>query len=243
MFLYTHALILAAGKSTRIASIAGNLPKPLLEIKGQPVIIHNIQLLKKFGIQNIWMNLHYQPEKIKDVLGDGRKWGVKITYVFEPEILGTSGALNSLRVKFQNAPFLVLYGDNFSDCDLSDVYQKHQMSKSIATVVVFDAMKSKNSGIAGGRIEVDSAGYIQRFIEGPSTDKSSSHLVNAGIYVLNPEIFNFIPSGFSDFGKDIFPALLKTQKIFSYCMKGYCLAVDTPEALMNTQKILAEGQL
>lgn len=232
------ALILAAGKSTRISLIAKNLPKPLLKIQRKPVLVHNLELLAKNNIKTVWINLHYQGTLIRKEIGNGKKFGVTVHYSREKTILGTAGAVKKLKKEFDREPFLVLYGDNLTDCDLTALLKTHEKSKAIATIAVFNQKENLNSGIAGGRVKINKNGFIKNFIEGNIRQPQLSNYVNAGIYALEPEILNYIPTGFSDFGKDIFPKLLtQNYKIKTYKLKGYCLAVDTPDSYSQTLKL------
>lgn len=235
------ALLLAAGKSTRIVSVSGPQPKPLLEICGLPVLMHNLKLLAKHRITEVWINLHYQPEMIQNEVGDGKKWGAHVRYSYEREILGTSGAIKNLSKEFSEDTFLVLYGDNFTDCDLSSLLKHHKQSNAIATIAVFDPTKNLNSGIAGGKIKVKENGMVEKFVEGNNKELKELNFVNGGIYTLEPKIIDYIPDGFSDFGKDIFPNVLKMGlKLSTYKMSGFCFALDTPESYQRTRELLGE---
>jgi len=237
----TKALLLAAGKSTRIASEAGSLPKPLIEVDGVPILVHNLRLLAAHGVREVWINVHYEAERIQQAVGDGRQWGIVVNYSMEKEILGTAGAVKNLSSALESEPFLVLYGDNYTNCNLTGLLAAHRRNNSVATIVLLDFMKSVNSGIAGGRVAVDTKGNILRFSEGESTRQEIPKLVNAGIYAFEPDILKFIPKEFSDFGKDVFPSLLKDRiKLSTYIMDGFCLAVDTPEALAKTREVLSK---
>lgn len=228
------ALVLAAGKSTRIEKAAGGIPKPLLEIKGEPVLIHNLKLLAKHGVNEAWINLHFKLNAVRECVGDGSKWGVSVRYWHEKEILGTAGALKNLEREFSGGPHYVVYGDNYTDCDLTEMMHQHIEKKVAATIAVFDASKNPNSGIAGGKIKVNPEGFIEEFNEGGG----SGGRVNAGVYVLEPSVLENISKGFSDFGKDVFPDLLKAKKkIYAYSLKGFCFAVDTPESYERTRAL------
>ncbi len=235
------ALILAAGKSTRISSAVPSTPKPLIEIDGQPALVHNLELLKRYGINDCWINLHFEPGQIQKVIGDGSWWNVSVRYSLENEILGTAGAVKNLEKELGDDTFWVIYGDNYTDCDLEEMLRFHKEKHALGTVAVFDFEKNQNSLIAGGKIECDSDGQIQKFLEGEKASASPSNLVNGGIYAFEPEILQYIPQGFSDFGKDVFPALLQSQKkIYAYQMRGFCFAIDTPQAMKVTREILAQ---
>jgi NDP-sugar pyrophosphorylase family protein len=122
----------------------------------------------------------------------------------------------------------VLYGDNYTDCDLRALAALHRKKRAVVTIAGFDPKVNPNSGIAGGRIRASREGRILHFAEG---QKNVRGFVNAGVYAVDPKIFAYIPKGFSDFGKDIFPALLRAgERMYLYRMKGFCLALDTPRA-------------
>lgn len=228
------ALVLAAGKSTRISEAGGGIPKPLLKIKGDPVLVHNLKLLAGHGVKEAWINLHFKPDTVRESIGDGSRWGVAVRYWHEKEILGTAGALKNLEREFSGGSHYVVYGDNYTDCDLTEMMSRHKNKNAAATVAVFDSAKNPNSGMAGGRIKIDPEGFIEEFNEGGA----GGGWVNAGVYILEPSVLENIPKGFSDFGKDVFPALIKAkEKIYAYPIKGFCFAVDTPEAYERTQAL------
>jgi mannose-1-phosphate guanylyltransferase len=239
----TKALVLAAGKSTRIAAVAQGKPKPLLEIGGAPVLGHNLALLSRHGVTEVWINLHHEAQMIRDAVGDGARWGVHVRYSFEETLLGTAGAVKKLEGSLATGTFLVLYGDNFTNCDVTALLRQHRSTGAAATVAVFDAATAGNSGIAGGTVQVDSSGRIQRFVEGAGAQQVS-RLVNAGIYALEPSVAAEIPHGFSDFGKDIFPGLLAGQQhVHAFVMNGFCLALDTPESYAQAHRIHSQMEL
>jgi NDP-sugar pyrophosphorylase family protein len=235
------ALVLAAGKSSRIASVADGLPKPLIEVGGQPVIVHALRWLARHGVTDCRINLHFRPELIRERLGDGSAYGVSIRYVHEPEILGTAGAVRNLAADWDGT-FLVVYGDNLVGFDLAAMRRQHTESGALVTVALFNWDRDTHSGIAGGRVVMDAGGRITGFAERGSGDaQPASPWVNAGVYLLEPDICRHIPAGiFSDFGRDVFPRLLASgMRVQGYPVGGYCLAIDTPEALARAQQVLS----
>ncbi len=152
--------------------------------------------------------------------------------------------MKNLEKDLGGEPFWVLYGDNYTDCDLGAMAAFHTKAQSDATIAAFDFDKNPNSRIAGGKVECGADGRVRQFLEGEKAASSASRLVNAGIYLLEPGLLAQIPSGFSDFGKDLFPALLKEQKkIYAYTMIGFCFAIDTPEAMQKTGEFLSKRKL
>ena len=226
-----NALVLAAGKSRRIESVAQGKPKPLIEINGEPVLAHNLKNLARYQIKEVWINLHHKADEIRSAIGDGKQWNLSISYSYEKEILGTAGAVKNLASIFGRETFLVVYGDNLTDCNLDRLLNNHRKSGSLATIAAFDCAKSVYSGIIGGKIEINKDDQVIDFVEGNHAHMIQSNWVNAGVYALEPEIFSFMPEGFSDFGKDVFPkALQNGEKISIFRHEGYCLAIDTPES-------------
>lgn len=229
-------MILVAGKSTRLRSFIDNKSKVMLEIDGKPILEYNLNIVKKTGIRKIYINLYYAPESITDYFGSGTKFGVNITYSKEKNILGSAGAVKKLENEF-NETFFVVYGDNFTNCNLNKLLKAHKKNKGIITMAIFNRTKNKNSGIAGGTVLYDKKTLkIKSFTEGNSAE---SDFVNAGIYVLEPEILNYIPRNkFYDFGKDLFPLLIKKKiDIHAYLMpENECVfGIDTIECYKKTQ--------
>jgi NDP-sugar pyrophosphorylase family protein len=223
------AVILSAGKGERLGNITNNIPKPMIKIDGKPILEHNILLCKKFGITEIYINLHHLHNIITEYFGHGGKFGVNITYIFENELLGTSGAIKNISKQdssFKYNPFYVIYGDNYSNYNL-DLLKSNSITNNIA----FHYRKNViNSGVA----EFDKNNRIISFIEKPKLNETNSHWVNAGIYYLQPEILNFIPDGYSDFSKDIFPFLLKNDiPFYGICENVELISIDTPEMLIE----------
>lgn len=233
------ALVLAAGKSTRISPINNGIPKPLLKIGAKSVIERNLLWLESYGINEVWINLHYQPEQIKQHLGNGSHLGVNINYSFEKEILGTAGAAKKLQNQWDEN-FLIIYGDNFFNFDLNGFIKSHKPNEAIATVALFSISSHLNSGIAGGRVKVKEKRIID-FVEGAS----DYDLVNAGCYVCSPNICNYIPDDiFFDFAKDLFPKLL-AQKIplRAHVIDGYCLGLDDPDSYAKVKQLVEEKEI
>ena len=222
------AIILSAGKGEGLGSITNYTPKTMIQIDGKPILQHNIELCKKFGIIDIYINLHHLPHAIMKYFGDGKKFGVNIKYSYEEELLGTSGAVKKIAKNdsyFRKNSFYVLYGDNYSNYDLNLL-----KTEELATIAFHYRDDVTNSGVA----EFNNDGKILSFIEKPKENESSSHWVNAGIYHLNSKILKYIPTGYSDFAKDIFPKLIKDNlSLYGICENTIVKAFDTPEMLKN----------
>ncbi len=228
-----HAVILAAGEGRRLRPLTEHAPKPMLRVAGKPLLEHNVRLLRRYGITDLIINSHHCPESIENYFGDGSEFGVKIAYSREPELLGTAGALRPLQ-KVLTSAFMVLYGDNLTTCNLRALAEFHRSKHGVATLAVFN----RENPTAVGILSMDADDRIVRFLEKPNRDEIFSSWVNAGIMVCEPAVFQAIPPGFSDFGKDIIPALLLArQAIFAYRMDGKSERlwwIDSPEDYERT---------
>lgn len=230
------AIILAAGKGERLRSITDNIPKPMMQINGKPILEYNILLLKKYGFKDIYINLHYLPEIIKIYFENGNKFGVNINYSFEKSLLGTAGAVRKIADEYWKGKerFILLYGDNLFEYDLGEIIDFHMRKKGIATITVYKKDDVSQSGI----VLLDSENRIIKFIEKPTLEKNISHLVNTGLYILEPEVLNYIaPNKILDFGKNVIPEMIqKGEDVFGIIAKGNLIAVDTPELLKEAFK-------
>jgi len=221
------AIILAAGLGLRLKPLTDTVPKVMLPIKGKPLLEYLIDNLKEYGIKDIGMNLFYLPDVITDYFGSGEMKGVKLVYKKEKTMLGTSGTLNQFIDWIGKDDFLIVYGDNFFHLDYDSLIKESQKNKnSLATICVQHLENLEGKGL----VSLGKNNRIVSFIEKPEhPEKFHTDLVNAGIYYLKNEVLNFIPKNvFSDFSKDIFPALLKDNKILSaYIIKEPLIDIGT----------------
>lgn len=237
-----RALVLAAGLGTRLRSISGGLPKPLAPFGGDPILAHNLRWLAKAGVGEVWINLHYAADQVREAIGDGSAFGLAIHYVYEPELLGTAGALANIPEAFDRR-MMVVYGDNVVRFDLAAFEREHAGAGAEVSIALFDQAKHPHTGIAGGRVELQPTGQVSRFVEGAATDG----LVNAGVYVVEPSILDLIPTGrLVDFGRDVFPAMLGAERVLKGRViddDGFCLGLDTPESYAVGEQLLREGRI
>jgi NDP-sugar pyrophosphorylase family protein len=229
------AMLLAAGLGTRLRPLTDNFPKCMVPIAGKPVLEYNLEWLRRYGIHEVLINLHYLPHVVKDYFGDGSNWGMKITYSLEKEVLGTAGGVKKGAWFFDKGAFFVWYGDNLSTCDLNKMYDFHQTKAGIATIALYQREDVTHSGI----VRLDGNDRILCYLEKPSLEQAFSHWVNAGIFILEPELLGWIPvDTYFDFSHDVFPAMLSEgQLLYGYRMsEGEQLWwIDTRKDLERTQ--------
>jgi NDP-sugar pyrophosphorylase family protein len=228
------AMLLAAGEGRRLRPLTDNLPKPMIQVSGRPILEYTVRLLAQHGINELVVNLHHRPEAISNFFGDGCRWGVSITYSYEPELLGTAGAVKRMAHLFTET-FFVVYGDNLTTCDLKRLLSYHRCKGGIGTVALHYREDPTSSGI----VKLDDTDRITRFLEKPRPEEAFSHWVNAGILVLEPQVLDAIHNdGPADFGRDIFPVLLaRGQPLYGYRMsedEGLWW-IDTLEDLSRVQ--------
>jgi mannose-1-phosphate guanylyltransferase len=204
-------MLLAAGLGTRLRPITYEVPKPLVPVLGTPVMEHITRLLARHGFDDVICNLHYFPDQIERRFGDGSAWGVRLSYSHEQELLGTAGGVSNVREHFGDETFLIISGDALTDIDLTALWEAHRAKGGIATL----SLKRVDDPSQIGVVIMGEDGRIQGFQEKPDPAEALSDLGNCGIYVMEPEIFDYFPERpFVDWALDVFPALLEQDVAF-----------------------------
>lgn len=232
------AVILAAGLGTRIAKMYPGIPKTLLPIAGKPLLEYHIEHLKQFGFNEFFLNLHFHPLKIKDFLKDGKQYGVKVTYSYEKQILGTSGALKKLK-KYLDETFVVLYGDIFTRINFDNFLSFHKNKKSQVTLLVHQTDHPEDSDL----VLLDKNGKISNFYTSPHKQNlKNTNLSSAAIYILEPVTLNFLPQKTpNDFIEDFFPILLrKGFRMFGYESDEFSKDIGTPRRYDEVRKLIED---
>jgi len=198
------AVVLAGGLGTRLHPLTVNLPKPMVPLVNQPLISYAIKLLAQHGFDEITVLLYYLPEAISDYLGDGRRFGVRVRYVRAGKDFGTAGAV---RAAFENCaePILVISADLVTNLDLTALLKFHRQKSALATLAL---VRVKNP-LPYGIVITEPDGQIKKFLEKPSWGEVFSDTVNAGVYLLEPQVIPLIAANQKvDFSLDLFPKLL-----------------------------------
>ena len=217
--------ILAGGKGTRLGF--PDIPKPMALIDNKPLLEHQILLARSYGINEIFILAGYLSDVISDYFKNGEKWNVKINYIIEPFPLGTAGCVKQLE-KMVKERFILFYGDVMLDIDLKRFIDFDSLYESIAAILVHPNDHPYDSDL----IDIDDKNQVTNFYSKPHPENFFyKNLVNAGVYILSSEIFKYIPSGIaSDFGKDIFPKILKSsERIIAYKSAEYCKDMGTKD--------------
>jgi mannose-1-phosphate guanylyltransferase/phosphomannomutase len=226
------AVLLAAGKGDRLGEMTRVTPKVMIPINGKPLIEWNIGLCKQHGITDIYINLYHLPRIVTDYLGNGERFGVTLTYAHEAKLMGTGGGVKQFSKSLQEAPFFVIYADNWSDFDLKLIRQHHKTTGAEMTIALFHLEDVHLSGVA----VLDQEDRILKFFEKPKTDPPPSHWVNAGIYLMEPHLLSRIPVGTCDFGREVIPRWIQDGvHVAGIKMKKKVIPIDTPGLLKKAK--------
>ncbi len=220
-----QAFVLAGGKGERLRPLTNNIPKPLVKVRGKPILQYSVELLTEHGVKEIILGTGYMHEKIEEYFGAGKKFGVKILYSVEKEPLGTGGALKATEKKLESR-FIMLNGDNIADYDFTAMAKEHERNSALATLALSRVKDVTSFGVA----KLEGAKIVE-FAEKPSKEEAPSNWVNAGAYVIEKKAMEFLPQGFNLIEKTMFPALARRGKLFGYKHKGKWFTTDTLERL------------
>ena len=205
------------------------IPKTMIQAKHKPLLEYNIELLKKYDIKDIFIIVGEGSEKIKQYFGSGLDYGVKITYLEEGHPLGTAGAL-SLAKPYLTETFILCNGDELKNININDMYNFHNTNGGMTTIALTTLEDPSNYGVA-----LLNGNKITAFVEKPAKNNPISNLINAGLYIMDPEVLNLIPEGFAMLEQDVFPKLANEDKLMGYVFGGQWFDSD-PARLKRAEK-------
>ena len=234
------AILLAGGKGTRLRPLTIHTPKPIVPIFNRAFLHYQIDLLKQVPeIDEVILSLNYQPRRIEELFGDGAALGIKIRYVVEPVPLGTAGAIKYAGDKLTES-VVVFNGDVMTQLDLAAVIRMHRERQARATIVLTPV----DNPSAYGLVETDGQSNIKRFIEKPKPEEITTNHINAGIYVLEPDTFDRIPSEVPwSIERSYFPSLIERNETFvAYIYNGYWIDIGTPEKYVQVHHDIMDGR-
>ena len=238
------AMVLAAGLGIRLRPLTESVPKPLLPLGPYPLLVWNLLLLRRHGVEHVMINLHYLGEQIRHTLGDGSQWRMHLSYSHEPELLGTGGGIKRVEEFFEDGPFLVLNGDTIADLDVSELVAHHRKEKALATMVLRDDPDVERWSV----IETDGDDRVLR-IQGKGrtareNDAPPRRRMFAGIHVIDPCMLRHVPQGGCSSIIDAYVWWLERgAMIAGYAFAGYWSDVGTPERYAQVQRDVEKGVL
>ncbi len=217
------ALILCGGEGTRLRPITYEIPKTLVPIQGRPLIEHMFDLLRKYGVSDVILSVGYLKEKIIAKKGNWSNLGMDISFVEESLPLGTGGPLRLAKERL-NKTFIVSNGDELMDINIAQMYEAHKRNRALVTIALTTIEDPTQYGVA--RLE---GGKIIEFVEKPSKGRAPSNLINAGFYIMEPEVVEMIPKGACSLENEIFPKLAKMGRLFGFPFAGQWFDAGTLE--------------
>jgi mannose-1-phosphate guanylyltransferase len=224
------AVILVGGEGTRLRPLTCNIPKAMVPILNRPFLEHLLRYLEKHGISDAILAMGYLPDPVQSHLGDGSHFGIQISYLVEESPLGTAGAVKNAE-SFLDETFIVFNGDILTEIDLTAMIKRHREINPEVTI----ALTPVDNPTIYGVVETTAAGMVKRFVEKPTWDKVTTNMINAGIYILEPGVLEYIPTKSPCmFENYVFPTLLATGKrISSYPSDAYWIDIGTPEKYLK----------
>jgi mannose-1-phosphate guanylyltransferase len=235
------AMVLAAGKGTRLFPLTGEIPKPMAPVVGKPIIQHIFELLAETGVDEVHVNIHYLADAILGAYGSTTSVnGTKVRITHEDKLMGTAGSVNRIAGSFGET-FVVIMGDALTDVDVREVVAFHKERGALATLALMRVADTSQYGV----VELDSEQNIVGFQEKPDPKEAISTLANTGIYVLEPGVLEYVPENtFFDFAEDVFPRLLEAgEKFVGYKGSFYWSDIGNLEAYKAAQRDALSGKV
>ena len=187
------AVVMAGGEGTRLRPLTSNRPKPLVPILNKPCMQHSIELLKRYGVDEIIVTLYYLADEIQGYFGDGADLGVKLHYTIEDTPLGTAGSVRQAYDILKDDTFIIVSGDALTDINVEKALEFHKRKGSMATLV----LQHVENPLEFGVVITDEEGRVRRFLEKPSWGEVFSDTVNTGMYIIEPEVLEYMEDGIS----------------------------------------------
>lgn len=234
------AVILVGGEGTRLQPLTLSTPKAMVPIVNRPFLEHMFSYLKGHGIDDIVLTLCYLPDPIQSYFAAGGDFGVRLTYAVEEFPLGTAGAVKNVSSHVDET-FFVFNGDTFTDIDLTAMLDLHRRCHARATI----ALTPVEDPTVYGVVETDTDNRVQRFVEKPNRDAVTTNMINAGAYILEPEVLNLIPKDtYFMFEQKVFPPLLEQgEAVYGYESEAYWIDIGTPDKYMRLHRDLLAGRV
>ena len=234
-------MILAAGLGTRLRPLTNAVPKPLLPVGGVPLIVWNLLLLKRHGIDDVVINLHYLGHMIEQALGNGSKFGLRILYSHEPILLGTGGGIKQAEPYFGAEPVLILNGDTLVELDLEALWNFHRTRQAVATLV----LREDPDAVQWGLVEVGEGDRIVRITgKGLQGGVPTKLRMFAGIHILDPRLLQSVPTGVASSIIDPYVAAIERgESVLGYEVRSYWSDIGTPERYAQAECDVQSGHI
>lgn len=231
------AMVLAAGLGTRLRPLTLDRPKPLVEVRGRPLIAYNLLLLRRYGVTEVIINLHHHGAALRAALGDGAAFGLRIVYSPEDPLLDTGGAIKNAVALLEGDDFLVLNGDTIIDLPLDTLLAAHRAHGATATLVLRRDPEQERYGLA----EIDADQRIRRFLGRPAEKSTAlTAYMFAGVHILSPRVFDYMPAARAfSITRETYPAMLAAaEPLYGFPFAGFWRVIDTATDLERANAAL-----
>ena len=233
----TQAVILVGGEGTRLRPITSRVPKPVAPVVERPFVSYILDNLARHGVTRAVFSTGFLAEAIEAEIGDGSRYGLEVAYAVEDEPLGTAGAIANCESKLRDGSFFVFNGDVLSDVDLSALAALHVEKGGMGTIFLTPVEDPRRYGV----VELDDEARISSFLEKPS-DYEGTALINAGVYVLEPEVLEMVPRGkLFSIERGVFPQLAQAGSLYGYAARGYWRDIGTPDSYLQAHFDILEN--
>ncbi len=232
---------MAGGEGSRLRPLTANLPKPLLPVANRPIMEHVLLLLRRHGLTETVVTVQFLASLVRNYFGDGDELGMRLQYATEERPLGTAGSVKNAEAALRSEPFLVISGDALTDIDLTSMIEFHRRNGALVTV----GLKPVPDPLEFGIVITEEDGRINRFLEKPTWGQVFSDTANTGIYVMEPEVLDYVEAGTEvDWSGEVFPALLaKGAPLFGYVSDAYWEDVGTHESYLKAHADVLNRQV
>ena len=232
------AVVLVGGQGTRLRPITYDIPKSLVPLRNRPFMGYMLDFLRNAGLDGAVLSLGYLPDPIQEYLSGCDLGGFSVDYAVEDRALGTAGGIKNAEQYLDGGPFVVVNGDVLTGMDLRSTIERHMSTDALATIT----LTSVEDPTAYGLVEVDHDMLVRRFIEKPAHDEVSTNLINAGVYVFEPEVLEMIPSGREvSIEREVFPRLQAQGKLHAHVSSSYWRDIGTPRSYIAASHDVLSG--
>ena len=231
--LCRQAVVLVGGEGTRLRPITSRVPKPIVPLAGRPFVGYILENLARHGVQRAVFSAGYLAETLREVIGDGDAYGLDVRYVVEDHPLGTAGAIKNVEAELDEGPLFAFNGDVLTDVDLSAMRESHAAQGGLATILLTRVDDPRRYGL----VEVADDGRVLEFVEKPGAEyavPAHGALINAGVYLLEPEVLAMIPAGRQlSIERGVFPELAAAGRLYAFVSDAYWRDIGTPESYLQ----------
>ena len=232
-----QAVILVGGEGTRLRPVTSRVPKPVAPVVERPFVAYILDTLVRHGVERAVFSTGFLAEAIEAEIGDGSAYGLEVTYAVEDEPLGTAGAIANCAGHLRGGGFFVFIGDVLSDVDLAELASFHRERGGMGTIFLTPVEDPRRYGL----VELRADGAVANFLEKPGEWEGTA-LINAGVYVLEPEVLELIPRGrLFSIERGVFPKLAQAGSLYGHAGRGYWRDIGTPESYLQAHFDILEG--